>query len=131
VLPGPTPSATLATFTVTSISPSTLGASSANLSSSQDQGPLQKTVIWSLVVGSIGVVLAITVLFLIYCPRRRTVRSRVEDSDDGPRGRPSLPQRPTHLQEMEEIIIGRQELPLPTHELSEGRIQRAELNVPE
>jgi hypothetical protein len=32
---------------------------------------------------------------------------------------------------MEEIIEVTQELPLPTYELSEGPLQRAELNVPE
>src|SRR5271170_1781664 len=103
VLPEPTPSASTTLFNTTTITSPTLAPSSTDLISSWDQPPLEKAIIWSMAIGSVGgglfIAGAVGIIILICCRRRRTRRSNDEVGDDGRQGRPLVPTRLRHISE--------------------------------
>jgi hypothetical protein len=131
VLLEPTPSKRTTSFNTTIVTSATLSASSTNLNSSWDQVLLEKLVIAGLIISGTILMFALVVGVILYLRRRQRQTRQSNEIGDDRQGRPPLPPRSRRVYEMEEIIERRQELPVPISELSEGPLQRAELDIPE
>lgn len=131
VLPEPTPSKQTTLFNTTIVTSETPATSSTDPNPSWDQVLLEKLVIAGLIISGIILMFALVVGVILHLRRRQRQTGQSNEISDDRQGRPPLPPRSRRVYEMEEIIEGRQELPVPTSELNEGPLQRAELDVPD